>query len=1244
MGSPLVVTNHTIEWKKSDTWTTNTSARKVITFENARYPLNDFMPYFSIKTPMDENFSYEMKVINPVYIPLTSEDMELLDGATNFSETPTANTYTISSGNEKILETLILPFVFREQSVLKLASFDLSTEKTVKPQRASSAKTQTYAASSVLKTGKFVKIRISESGVYKLTYEQLKNMGINPQNVRIFGYGGAEIPFDFTKSIDDLPEVAIWNTGNYILFYAQGVTSWSYNKSVSLFTHQGNTYSQYGYYFVTSDAGAGKRIQQKSPLEIGSGTVHNVNDFLDYQLYEKDSRTLISSGREFYGEIFDVTTSYDFSFNFPNIVSSLLVTARLDVAAASPKGNPSSFSLKLNNSLQTNNLAVDALSGDNHDTYRSSTAVYSYTPNDDDNLVFNLKYNKPVFSAKGYLNFIEINAHRKLTMLGAAMPFRNVDYINTDSYSKYELSNANSNILIWDITDLQNIEQVPVERTGQTLSFYASNTSLCEFLAIDPTASYPAPETVGEVANQNLHGLPQIDFLIITHPDFTTEANRLAEAHREFDGMLVEVVTTEQVYNEFSSGAPDASAYRRIMKMFYDRASEGGVYPKNLLLLGRGSYDNKGLFSNSGHNLVLTFQAKNSVNSVASFVTDDFFAYMDDAGNDESIESGAGKMAFGVGRFPVVTKQQAQNVVNKNIAYMKNENRGAWKNQLCFIADDGDKSLHAEHANELATYLSKNHSAYQINKIYLDTYIQEKTAGGEQYPLAKDRFNNLIRSGIFYLNFTGHAGRTGWTNEQILTTNDVLNMSNKHQPLCFAATCDFILFDNSLTISAGEQMFLNPVGGAIGVISSARVVYASNNSGLNKAFGRYILKKENGQHLTVGEILKFGKNEIGIEQNKLSYVLMGNPALKLSYPTRYNVITTQINDNINQGNDTLRALSTTTVKGIIADDMGNRITGFNGIVSVTIYDKEQRITTLNNDGSETGGYYTYIDRPNLLFSGTEKVEDGNFSITFMLPKDIKYNYGTGRINYYAKDDNSKDEAQGYFENFIVGGDANILIEDTEGPIIEKIYLNHENFVSKGKVNETPYFVATVSDENGINTVGSGIGHDMTLTVDNNPNQSYVLNSYYEAEMNSYKRGTVRYKFSELTEGKHALTFKVWDLLNNSTTVVLDFDVVKGLQPEIFSVINYPNPITTYTVFKILHDRPETVLNTRVDVFDLSGRVIWTSEHPTTGEIHYMDLSAGSGINVRTGLYLYRVSITTTEGKFVSKTNKMIIQK
>lgn len=1103
-----------------------------------------------------------------------------------------------------------------------------------------------FKNASVLAEGKFIKIRIKESGVYRLTFEDLNSMGITPANVRIYGYGGAVLKQNFsTDKYDDLPEVAIhmekgadgvFNSGDYILFYAQGVNSWSYDLSRGMFTHVLNYYANHGHYFVTSMAGTGRTIETATVTVPDGVTINPVNEFLDYAVYEKELISLATSGKEFYGEVFGDMLSLNINMTFPNLLKTAnAVKARLDVAALS--SDPSSFQLSLNGGQQKNLTIAARTPNDNYEKGRAANGVFTFTPSAD-LLNFNLSYQKSNSSSRAYLNYLVVNARRELTMSGASMRFQNVDFLGSGTYDLYTLSNAGSKIQIWDITDPVNTSRMPATLNDGKLQFHSPNTSLRAYLAIDPTAatSFPKPEVVGNVANQNLHAMPRADLFIITHPLFLAQAQRLAQEHNDKGEITAAVVTTEQVYNEFSSGNPDATAYRWFLKMFYDRANDLGspaLRPKYLLLFGRGSFDNRKVLPTSSESFVLTYQTENSLVETLSYVTDDYFAFLDDwEGNQVPAHS----MDVGVGRFPVTSLQEATDVVNKSINYMRNTRKGIWKNQLLYLADDGDGALHMRQADSIASMISRANPAFQMNKIYLDAYQQEVNASGESYPVARAQFLNLVRKGVFLLDFVGHAGATGWTNEQILSNADVKNLSNANLPLWVGATCNFLQYDIP-SVSAGEQVLLNPVGGGIGIISAARPVYASQNMNINKLINQFLFTKENGKHLRLGDVLMRSKNGLGTEINKLSYVLMGDPALRLNYPTEFKVVTTKVNGVDAQFADTLRALSVASLAGHIADQEGNVISDFNGYIQINVYDKVQRITTLNNDKN---GYLTYNDRPNTLFSGVAEVKDGGFIINFMLPKDIRYNYGSGRVNYYAYDSQYDMEAQGFFENFVVGGSNTDFVFETDGPEI-KMYLNSPDFVDGGKVNETPVFFAEVSDINGINQIGSGIGHDMMLIIDEDPGQTYILNEFYESALNDFSKGTLRFKLPELRSGKHTLRFRVWDLLNNSSVKNLEFEVVKGMQPRILNIYNYPNPVKQNTRFVIEHDRPETVMDATIDIYDTSGRRVWTFKQSTLDEINW-DATDSFGKKLKTGVYMYRISIQTSDKQVHSKMNKLMI--
>ena len=778
-------TKREIKWSGFTTRDILQTSKKIISFDNAQYPYDNELPYFIEEITKESGQDIILNIVNPAFIPADAEESAYLKDKDLPSDISVIS-YSSTNREAEIQTFRILPFVKKGEDIFKLADFDVQIEKTVAAKKAPAA-IHSFAESSVLKSGKFIKVKVKKSGIYKLTYEALSSMGINPENVRIFGYGGAlqEQNFLIPKP-DDLPEVAVWmekgsdgvfNAGDYILFYGQGITKWDYTTSRRMFTHTLNHYSNEGYYFITSDAGEGKRITDKTINVPADAEIMPIEEFDDYQVHEIEKYNLGKTGKVFYGEEFASTLTYDFPFNFPNRTDAD-ITARIDVAAISPEN--STFDLMLNNDI-SKQIFVAMRGNDHYQVGKGSNAILTYPAQPGETINFRLTYNKSSSDSRGYLNYLAVNVRRQLTMTGSVMFFRNADYLNTKYYSKYTLTGAGQNVQIWDITDQSNIKRITASRNGDVLEFTDSNEEVKQYVAIDPTAKSAftlEPEVVGNVPNQNLHALPAADMIIITHPIFTAQAERLAKAHLEKDNLKVHVVTTEQVYNEFSSGTPDATAYRWVMKMFYDRANAAGnpeLKPKYLLLFGRGTFDNRGIINNSGDNLVLTYQADQSLNKLSSYVTDDYFGFLDD---NEGLALTSHKLDVGIGRFPVVTVQHAEDVVNKTIAYMNNDIKGIWKNQLTFVADDGDNARHVKDADGIAESILR-----QIRHIRFKNLSRLIPSGNickrRQLPDSEKRLHDMIYSGTLLLNFSGHASVVGWTDEKILLLNDVKNFQQK---------------------------------------------------------------------------------------------------------------------------------------------------------------------------------------------------------------------------------------------------------------------------------------------------------------------------------------------------------------------------------------------------------------------------------------------------------------------------------
>lgn len=1120
------------------------------------------------------------------------------------------------------------------------------------------AKTGRYAENSVLASDNWYKIRVSQTGVYKLTYEQLVRMGVdNPANVRIYGYGGAVLSEDFTKPyIDDLPEVkcymekggdGVFGAGDYVLFFAQGPVSWAFNRTNMMFEHTLNTYSDYGYYFVTSGRGVSSGMEMSESLPVSGD--REIRVFDDYYVHEEENVNLMNSGKKFFGEEFNSSNpSRSFSVNFPNMTTD---SARFVLHVAHVAQTKANVSVDING----HNIGTLELAGRNGSTYdyaKDARGVFWFKPSGN-NINVKLTYSNPAY--KAYLNYFTVNVRRNLKKTnGKPLFFRYVDYEGVRGVYKFVIDNVFSdNVAVWDITDRTDVKAMPVGISGGKAEFASTISSVREYVALDVRSDeFPEPEFVGRIPNQNLHALGQVDMVIISHSEFVGEAMRLSKAHAAVDGLTVHVVTPDCVYNEFSSGTPDATAYRRFMKMFYDRASSEDNAPKYLLLFGDGSFDNRRILKkNTDKDIyrLLTYQSENSYSETSTYTTDDYFALLDDS--DGKIIS-INEMDIAVGRIPAYTLAQATGVVDKIIRYMENDDFGEWKNLAIFLADDGDANDHVDSADSVCNLTQMMYPELLTRKLYFDSYKQEVSASGESYPSLKKEFMDYINSGVLMINYMGHGSYIGWANEQVLTMADIEGMYNKRLPLWITATCDFSRFDD-FKDSGGEKLMMNPNGGAIALITTSRTVLARPNFLLSLELSKEILDMQRpGEVKSVGEALRRAKNKRAVsnDANRLSFVLLGDPAVRLNFPVTHNVVLESVNDvEIAEKHDTVGALDLVSLKGSVRyrSESGSEIDeSFNGYVHVTVFDKEEQVRTLCNDAGSVPFKYRY--RTNPLFSGKADVKDGRFEVRFILPKDIRYNFGRGRVVMYAVDPDQGIDGNGNSYDLIIGGENPDVEWENDGPQVN-VYLNTPEFRNGGQVNENPLFVAHVSDRSGINTVGSGIGHDIILKLDNDPKYEYVLNKYYESSFGSYTDGYVHYQLSDLPEGKHSLYFRVWDLLNNSTSVELQFEVVKGLDVNVNNVMVYPNPASEYVVFAMDHDRPRQPVSVQLFVYDFAGRMVWrnsgnyVTDDSSRFEMQW-DLKSSAGRGVCDGLYLVKMVMVDADGTKDSKTTKMLVHR
>ena len=784
-----------------------------------------------------------------------------------------------------------------------------------------------------------------------------------------------------------------------------------------------------------------------------------------------------------------------------------------------------------------------------------------------------------------------------------------------------------------------------VSLAGSQLRFVNDAQRLREYVAF--SGQFPVPVAHGRVLNQDLHATTEKDFIIISHPSFLPQAQRLAEFHEARNNLRVLIVTPEQIFHEFSSGIPDPTAIRDFVKMYFDRyQSTWAQSGKYLLLFGRASFDYKDRI-NGNTNFVPAYESFNSIDPLATYTSDDFFGFLDD---NEDINSGVvvNQLDIGIGRIPARNIDDAKNFVDKVLEYHAAPSYGPWRNNLNFVADDEDFNLHLQDAEVLTATVSTTAPEFNQQKIYLDAFQQESGSAGGRYPQANAMINNNIFNGTLFWNYSGHGGPQRLAEEVVIDQQIVNNWNNRYKlPLFLTATCDFAPYDNPFINSLGENLLVRPRTGAIALMTTTRVVFAFSNRILNNNYLRFALEPDaSGRYKTLGEAMMAAKNftyqTSGDLTNNRKFTLLGDPAMTLGFPVLNAVITHVNGKDISVDADTLSAAEVVLMEGEVRDLNNNLLNQYNGTAYLTVFDKVQTITTLGNDAnSQPVGFQT---RENSLFKGKASIQGGKFKFNFKVPRDINYQYGSGKISLYAQDGTS--DGNGFTNNVVIGGIAANVAPDVVGPEI-KAFLNDEMFVNGSISNANPILILKLSDSSGINTGGSGVDHDIVATLDNDQNQYFILNSFYESDVDDYQNGSVRFQLPEMSPGHHSLKIKAWDVMNNSSEYILDFTVINSDNLKIDRVLNYPNPFTTRTQFWFEHNQPGADLGVKVEVFTIGGKLIKsiTQTINTPGnrssEVEW-DGRDDYGQKIGRGVYVYRLRVKGPNGKTAEKWERLVI--
>ena len=1164
----------------------------------------------------------------------------------NIPKTPSATLKTNISRDIKQLFLVLSPIVRDDLGYKRIKSFSYSVNDNASRISQTTSKSATVLTNSVLATGDWYQFYVEKSGVYKISRSFLQQLGVNtstidPKKIKIYGNGGRMLPL--SNSIPypmDLAENAIqiigesdgiFNNEDYILFYAEGVDTYNDESQTN-----NNLYDTKSYYYVTVQGDDGKRIRD---MDQSTGTIsQNITTFDDYQYHELDLVNIVNLGRQWFGESFDINQEQEFSFNFPNIDTTSPI--KLMIKAASAAFTNTTFKVTANGQ-NTGTIYFSALAANSSTKFNVASLQNNTTLLTTENIKIKLTYdNNGVPGSKGYLDNIRLFAKRKLQGYGKQFRFQYDLAASSSGVANYTISSADGISQVWDVTDIYNVTKA--ENPSQSsFSFKAKLGELRKYVAVD-ASDYLTPLRTNKtkIANQNLKGIlfkneqgqfQDIDYVIITPTFLATQAEKLADFHRKNPNnkLNVKIITLESIYQEFSSGKQDIAAIRNCIKYIYWNASSSEKRIRYVNLFGDASYDYKNRIANNT-NIVPIYHALNSTTlGESSYASDDFYGLMDS--NEGNIGSFFGGIDIAVGRMLVNDALQADEMVNKVSEYHDIKSYGSWRNNFVVIADDSDKTSDStlqNRQNNLADGVTSQKPFININKILLDSYVQEASAGGSRYPKARTDLFSAFEKGALVFNYLGHGGEDGLSGERIWEKSDGQNLSNQYKyPLFVTITCDFSRFDNPSRPTAGEYAYWNPRGGAISMITTTREIGQFSAENFNDILAEKLFSYGSNQYTSIAESLRISKNSNPNSSTNVVFYI-GDPALMLAIP-KPKITLTSINDkkDFNEEAATFKSLSKMKVSGEITDENNTPLTTYNGELFTTIFDKTISRATLNNDGNSAPINFNILGET--IFKGNASITNGKFEFNFIVPRDIRIPSGFGKISFYAKKTGELENQTGYDTSIKVGGINENAAVDNKPPTV-KLYMNDETFVSGGTTNESPFLLANLEDENGINTA-SGIGHDIVGILDGNVNNPYILNDYYQTNLDDYTKGTLRFPFRNLSVGLHTITFKAWDVYNNPITAEIQFMVVGDETMTLTHVLNYPNPFVNYTEFWFSHNRPFEPLDVQVQVMTITGKVVWTKNQIITTEGFISkeitwDGKDDFGNKIGKGVYVYKLTV------------------
>lgn len=1088
---------------------------------------------------------------------------------------------------------------------------------------ASPLRAQWLSHESVLSKNTWVKIGVTEDGVYAVDNAMLQAAGLetsnlNPDRIRLFGNVTGMLPeANASERYDDLTEIPIQVTsgtnGSFqVLFYGHGPVNMVLNK-LDFYNYEPNLYTDTTFYFLCLDGDeVGLRIQDNQPVTTTASSPV-ISSFPDYLYHESEEMSPYASGRRWYGDLFTGQDGFkEFVFNIQDFDDSMI--CRIESNVLGRCSSAFTYNLKLNDTAVVNQYSISKYGdydfGKEHKilrnvrVYSSQFVVrYEITPSSTNPMLFN--------------DYLVLNFWRSLRFHGGEMAFRILPSQVTEPLTRVQLTGVGTQTVCWDVTNPLCPFRQPLDFEMGNASFGIADSTEQRFHLFEP-AEVRQVASLYPIHNQNLHAITDAELLVITPRVFWAQSEALADFHRKEDGMNCVLADIQEIYNEFSTGATDPTALRDFIRMVYLRSSGNLKY---VVFMGKGTHDYRDL-KGAHNNFVPTYEiADLPFDEVSSMCSDDYFALMD-VSEGRNCE---GMVDLGLGRIPITTPEQGDAVVNKIKHYADlSVTHGIWKNNHLLMADN-DTKTYATHTDTFDYMLDTAGCTAMTKKLYIDSYPIINTAVGKRIPEANAQLMDYFTKGISVLSYTGHGGVKSLSDEWVLGISDILALDNYDRlPFIHTATCEFSKFDNPNVVSGGELLLLNSHGGAIALLTTMRPTLAPKNLEMSKSLHNHLYDKLDHQTMRFGDIYRVVKSDSQYyKKDNMVYVLFGDPALRFSYPSQ-EIRTTKANVNAGLG----------TIEGYVLGTDEAIDTEFNGVIEVKVYDIKSNYTTLGNFGYQ----YNYSFYNDVIFEGKASVVKGCFKIQFPVPADVNQGSGAGRVSFYAYDFIRKVDANGVLDNLIVNKPLNVV--DNQGPEI-KLYWNSPDFENGDVVRRNGVFYADLYDEHGIYHYDMSFGRDIILRSNVDGYENQILNDWYEPAIDDYQRGRIAIPMSDLENGTYVFSLKAWDTQNNSSEVEMTFTVLQGA--IIAQARNFPNPFDSETWFVFDHGDKTDHLSVNIDVYDVLGRQVTSIQKETDAESGVVNPIRWDGSCLPPGLYVYRITVTDSKGKSSSVCQRMVKQ-